>query len=267
MARARNIKPGFFVNEDLLDLDPWTRLLFIGLWTLADKAGRLEDRPKKIKIGVFPVDNVDVTVMLSELNRLGFIKRYEVDGSKYIQVVNWDKHQNPHHTEKESVIPNENGVLTVKKQLKPSETPKDNRGNPADSLIPDSGFTDSLIPEDSADKSAKSRGTVLRTYLDECKAAGVKPIPDDHYSRSFAGDAGIASDMLAMCWFSFVEDHTSGGRKAKKYKDWAQAFGNAVKANWYKFWFVDNDGLVQWTSQGKLYKTAHDAKQAKVKND
>lgn len=122
-------------------------------------------------------------------------------------------------------------------------------------------------PIDSADKSAKSRGTVLRTYLDECKAAGVKPIPDDHYSRSFASDAGIASDMLAMCWFSFVEDHTTGGRKAKKYKDWAQAFGNAVKANWYKFWFVDNDGLVQWTSQGKLYKTAHDAKQAKVKND
>lgn len=123
------------------------------------------------------------------------------------------------------------------------------------------------IPEDSADKSAKSRGTVLRTYLDTCKAEGVKPIPDDHYSRSYADDAGITRDMLAMCWFSFVEDHTLGGRKAKKYKDWAQAFGNAVKANWYKFWFVDNDGLVQWTSQGKLYKTAHDAKQAKVKND
>lgn len=148
MARARNIKPGFFVNEDLTELDPWTRLLFIGLWTLADKAGRMEDRPKKIKIGVFPVDNVDVTVMLDDLARLGFIDRYEINGLRYIQVVNWDKHQNPHHTEKESVIPDKYGNLTVKKPLKACDPRKHNGGNPADSLIPDS-----LIPEEEAKAS------------------------------------------------------------------------------------------------------------------
>lgn len=142
MARARNIKPGFFVNEDLLELDFATRLLFIGLWTLADKAGRLEDRPKKIKIGVFPVDNVDVTVMLQSLHDFGFVKRYELSGEKYIQIINWNKHQNPHHTEKESVIPNENGDLTVKQPLKPREPRNEDGGNPADS-----GFTDSLIPD------------------------------------------------------------------------------------------------------------------------
>lgn len=112
---------------------------------------------------------------------------------------------------------------------------------------------------DTADKSARSRGTVLKTYIEECKANGVKPIPDDHHSREFARDAGIEPDMLAMCWFRFLEDHTTGARSAKRYKDWGQAFGNAVKANWYKFWFMSDDG-VQWTSQGRMYKTAYDAK-------
>ena len=48
MARARNIKPGFFANDLLVDLPFEVRLLFIGLWTIADRAGRLCDRPKKI---------------------------------------------------------------------------------------------------------------------------------------------------------------------------------------------------------------------------
>ena len=46
MARARNIKPGFFRNADLVEMPIEARLLFIGLWTLADRSGRLEDRPR-----------------------------------------------------------------------------------------------------------------------------------------------------------------------------------------------------------------------------
>ena len=45
MARARNIKPGFFKNELLVGLPYEYRLLFIGLWTIADRDGRFEDRP------------------------------------------------------------------------------------------------------------------------------------------------------------------------------------------------------------------------------
>ena len=49
MARARNIKPGFFKNEDLAECSPWARLCFAGLWTLADREGRLEDRANVIQ--------------------------------------------------------------------------------------------------------------------------------------------------------------------------------------------------------------------------
>ena len=103
--RARNIKPGFFKNDTLAELDFAGRLLFIGLWGIADRAGRLEDRPKKIKAEVFPYDEVNVDSFLGELARLGFILRYEVGGGRFIQIVHFDKHQNPHPREAPSNIP------------------------------------------------------------------------------------------------------------------------------------------------------------------
>lgn len=105
MARARNIKPGFFSNDQLVELPFETRLLFIGLWTIADRAGRLLDRPKKIKMDIFPGDSVDCDAALESLASSGFIRRYDVDGVKAIQIINWDKHQNPHCKEAESTIP------------------------------------------------------------------------------------------------------------------------------------------------------------------
>ena len=111
MARARNIKPGFFRNADLVELSFEERLLFIGLWTLADRDGRLEDRPKQIKMELFPADSVDCNAMLDSLAATGMVARYEVDGKRYLQVVNFGKHQNPHRDEKASTIPDQSGNL------------------------------------------------------------------------------------------------------------------------------------------------------------
>ncbi len=103
--RARNIKPGFWKNEDLVELPFEHRLLFIGLWMLADREGRLEDRPKRIKMELFPGDQVDVDAGLSCLAQMELLRRYEVDGRKYVQVENFVKHQMPHHKEVASKIP------------------------------------------------------------------------------------------------------------------------------------------------------------------
>jgi len=105
MARSRNIKPGFFKNDLLAEMPPETRLLFMGLWCLADREGRFEDRPKKIKMELFPLDDFSIELSLSLLAEGGFLIRYEVGGSKYCQVVNFTKHQMPHHKEVASEIP------------------------------------------------------------------------------------------------------------------------------------------------------------------
>lgn len=104
--RSRELKPGFFKNEILASLPPHARLLFQGLWCCADRAGRLEDRPLRIKAEVFPYENVDnFEALLSQLAAKGFINRYEDSGSRYIQVVEFAKHQHPHPRETPSVIP------------------------------------------------------------------------------------------------------------------------------------------------------------------
>lgn len=257
MARSRNIKPGFFTNEDLVELNFGTRLLFAGLWTLADREGRLEDRPKKIKIGVFPADNVDVDAMLQELHEAKFVVRYEVDGSRYVQIANWSKHQNPHHTEKASEIPGIDGVVTVKNGDKAG-------GNPADSLIPDSLSSDSLKPADKPATTAKpSRPSAglktLKAYLAECEELGVKPVPDEHSIRKFMVNAGICDEMQQLAWMRFREEHTIGTRKDKRQKDWPATFANSVKDRWYRLWFIQADGPAQWTTEGLQAKRVADA--------
>lgn len=113
MARARNIKPGFFMNEDLAELDYGIRLLFIGLWTLSDREGRLEDRPRRIKRELFPSDTLDVEEALRQLEGFGFIKRYKFEEFSVIQIIKFLDHQSPHGTEKDSELPDENGLFTV----------------------------------------------------------------------------------------------------------------------------------------------------------
>lgn len=103
--RARNIKPGFFKNELLAELEPLARLLFVGLWCMADRSGRLEDRPKRIKGEVLPYDDGDVDVWLDQLAERGFLVRYEKNGCKYIEIKGFTKHQNPHVREAHSAIP------------------------------------------------------------------------------------------------------------------------------------------------------------------
>lgn len=76
MARIRTVKPSFFLNEEIAALPMATRLLFIGLWTQADREGKLEDRPKRLKAEIFPYDSVDVDKTLSCLQSAGFIERY-----------------------------------------------------------------------------------------------------------------------------------------------------------------------------------------------
>lgn len=105
MARARNIKPAFFTNDLLAEVDPLGRLLFIGLWTLADREGRLEDRPKKIKAQILPYDDCNMESLLNDLAKKQFISRYGSGDNRFIQILNFKKHQNPHVKEPASTIP------------------------------------------------------------------------------------------------------------------------------------------------------------------
>lgn len=164
MARARNIKPGFFKNELLIELGAFDRLLFVGLWCLADREGRIEDRPKRIKLELFPCDTYDVDAGLNELARCGFIKRYEINGISVVSIANFLKHQTPHGTEKDSELPDENGTMTqhervngyvtgqkrannVKSEANNRQSPLDNSARTVIAPLDNTLNPDSLNPE------------------------------------------------------------------------------------------------------------------------
>jgi hypothetical protein len=154
--RSRNIKPGIFKNEILGVADPIYTLTFQGLWLLADREGRLEDRPMRIRGELFPYRNVDMDLVLAWLSDNGFVRRYSVAGNSYLQINRFHKHQNPHKTEKPSVIPASSREVTV-------AVPLTNGSRPADSLIPDSLIPETLIPDSPIQdqKGPSPRGTEL----------------------------------------------------------------------------------------------------------
>jgi hypothetical protein len=102
---SRWISPDFFNDPDLLDLPPEARLLFVGLWCLADREGKLLDRPRRIKHQVLPYDAVDVDDLLWQLQAAGSIVRYRLEGHSLVQVTNFTDHQPIHNREAASKLP------------------------------------------------------------------------------------------------------------------------------------------------------------------
>jgi hypothetical protein len=127
MARIRNIKPDTFLDPDLAELGFAARYFFIGLWCHADREGRLRDEPKKLAIQILPFDigagKVDSETLLSELAPR-FIHRYEVSGNRYIQVVNFCRHQRPHPNEQPSNLPQESGKVCTSHEITRQGTTK-----------------------------------------------------------------------------------------------------------------------------------------------
>lgn len=109
MSRIRSIKPGFFQDEDLFDAEIQTglplRVAFAGLWCHADRDGRFEWRPRQLKAGILPYDDVDFSRVLDALTTRGWIVRYEVDGRVFGLVRTFKKHQFVNNRESESLIP------------------------------------------------------------------------------------------------------------------------------------------------------------------
>ena len=234
MARSRNIKPGFFKNPEIAELCFQDRLLFIGLWTLADRDGYLEDRPKRIKMELFPADNVDVESGLVALESLGFITRYSVGESRFMHVCKFLEHQHPHHLEKPSTIP--------KPETNPGQVSDKTQCNPSDSLIPDS-----LNPIKAPAKIGGAPLIEFKTFTANCKAAGEKLISDYKAVWDYAEKTGIPTDWIALAWRTFARTHADSG---KKYKDWRIVFLKAIRGNWMKLWYFDAAGNCLMSSNG-----------------
>ena len=103
MARIRTIKPEFWSDERLAECCLGARLLFIGTWNFADDDGRMEYSAKRLKMQVFPGDNIDVTPLVEELSARKLVSVYRVGERDYLAIPNFRKHQRIDHPKSSSI--------------------------------------------------------------------------------------------------------------------------------------------------------------------
>lgn len=109
MAERRMLSKCISVSEKVNSLpDIFDMLLYTWIIPHADDFGRLAGSPAKVKALVVPMlDKTvkDVELALSHLHQNGLINWYEVDGTKYIQIENFEAHQTGLHKRTRSKFP------------------------------------------------------------------------------------------------------------------------------------------------------------------
>lgn len=246
MARARMLKPGFFRNEELAELPMTGRLLFAGLWTLADKAGRLLDRPKRIKADLFPFDDdLDVDGLLDTLAAKSFIERYEVDGIHLIQVCKFLDHQKPHPREAESLLPGIPSNYSKPRQRqtqgeplqgepkprRPESFPSESCTSESESGIPRQGAP---VPSEPVGPTRLPRGGVMGGMLprDHVDHASCSPC----FSRCVPN--AIHRELVRLLSPAHGGDRDKAGARLLEWYPtvWAQLKPSDVVGDAFKFW-------------------------------
>jgi hypothetical protein len=127
MPRIRSIKPEFWADEKLGPMSATTRLVFLGLISMADDLGRLVDSEKQIDAFIFPYSSETCRRSLADLSSNGrIIRGGTANGQKIIQLANW------HHQKIDK--PNHHSALPPIADTSPND-----RGDVDDGSVPGSG--------------------------------------------------------------------------------------------------------------------------------
>ena len=217
MARIRSIKPEFWTSEQVMDLSPNARLLFIGLWNFCDDAGIHPASLKRLKAEIMPADDVcsdDVRRMIDECINVGLIREYEIDGEAYWAVTGWHHQKIDQPSYK---YPSEDGTVP--------EGPAKRRQS-AKNAQPVRGVFDERSPPEG--KGEEGNG-------EEGKEPRKKPEPKSKGSR-IPADWRLTPDLLDEA--KRIGPSVDAQREAAKFRDyWLAASGqNAVKADWDATW-------------------------------
>jgi len=92
MAKIRGVKPDMWTDENFVELSPYARLLWVGLWNYACDNGHVQDKSKQIKMRILPTDEINCAALLREIETQQMIAR--ADG--WITIHNLTHHQKPH---------------------------------------------------------------------------------------------------------------------------------------------------------------------------
>lgn len=113
MARIRSLHPGQWTDEAFVSVSMAARLLALALRNEADDQGVFEWKPAGLKMRLLPMDAVDVSALLSELEGADIIKRYVVGGRQLGAIRNFCRYQRPKKPNKVHTITDEVATYTA----------------------------------------------------------------------------------------------------------------------------------------------------------
>lgn len=210
MARIRSIKPEFPHSETTGKLSREARLLFLQLWTIVDDEGRTRAASRMLASLLYPYDDDAKDLIdgwLDELEERDCIRRYVVDGSTYLEVINWLKHQKIDHPTK-SRLPAYSDDLA-----KPRE---DSR-----SLAPDLGprTMDQDLGSVEADAARPPKPRASRLETDWTPSDG---------DRTFAEGRGLSAAEIETEGIKFRNYWTAKSGKDATKLDWSRTWQNWI---------------------------------------
>ncbi|OZI56756.1 hypothetical protein [Bordetella genomosp. 4] len=259
MARIRTIKPDFWTDEKLTECSLSARLMFIGMLNFADDNGNLAASAKKLKMQIFPADNIDCQPLLDELIAHGVVIEYSVNGDKFLNIKGFKKHQIINRPSK-SAIPepafnedsvNTHGVVTDGKEGNGigKEEPPPN---------PPPGGEEPVEPSANKPKRERKARCTLKTFIDQCRTAGETAISGYKPLLEYVDGTGLPMDFVQLAWEVFKSEHLAGGANDRRLQaDWRRHFLNYVTKGYYRLWYANAEGHFSLTTVGIQAKKIH----------
>jgi hypothetical protein len=219
MPKIRGIHPDIWTDEDFVELSPFARLLWVGMWNYACDNGHLRDRSKQIKMRVLPTDDVNCAELLRELESNGRIAR--VDG--WITIPNFSKKQRP---DKRYWV-----TCEAVGCVKPADPERETRGGHMGTRRANVGATSGPLVDGEGDGDGELKVKVTTTSP-VADAPAKKPSratkrPDDF--KPTQAHVDLAADLgvdLRGEWAKFCDWCDANG---KTYKDWSAALRNWIR--------------------------------------
>lgn len=269
MARSRNLKPAFFKDARVVGCSFAARILFQGLWSLADYRGRLKYHPLEVKMEIFPADDVKVEELIEELSNTGLIDIYpDHSGTTLVHVINFEKHQNPHINEKQGkdknplpALPSREEVENLKLKLVNSKVDKNQvvseaikiiqeyyQSDPADSLnlIPSNLFPITDLPksdtpaqpEESISQSTDTELKSENNQSNNSSSSKIAPCPHSEIIRVYHEILPELPRVIESLWPGSVREKNLKARwkqspTHQSIDFWERFFTAIRKIDWY----------------------------------
>lgn len=113
MPRIRTVKPEFWRSPDIMELDDFQQLLYIGLWNFTDDEGRGAYSPMALAADIFLrkyADDpkgvtADIETAFKAYAKRDMVTVYRVEGRDYYQINHWADHQKINRPQKSKIPP------------------------------------------------------------------------------------------------------------------------------------------------------------------